>query len=140
MCGILLQRVWWFGITNDIRKLVSQCQTCQINAKLPPPEPIVSTELPEGPGEEYALDFIGPIDSLYALVLVDLYSRFLSVQVMATTNTAKTIRAVKKMFAFMGYPKRLRADNGPQFQSEEFKRFVRERNIKLNLVISFSPA
>ena len=94
------------------------------------PEPISSTQLPDGPWQELATDLMGPLpsgDSL--LVVVDYFSRFYEVRILHSTTASKVIDALDDVFAVHGLPVAIKSDNGPQFIADEFKSYCEETNI-----------
>ena len=57
-------------------------------------------------------------------VIVDYYSRYFEVVILRSTTSTKVIDSLKPIFAQFGVSHTLKADNGPQFVSEEFKAFL----------------
>ena len=53
---------------------------------------------------------------------------------------AKTISALREMFARLGIPRQLVSDNGPQFTSEEFVQFMRANGVKHIRSAPYYPA
>ena len=95
------------------------------------PAPMQRVELPSGPWQDLAVDFLGPFPGGESiLVVVDYYSRFFEVVVMKSTKSHDVIRALNPIFARYGYPFSLKSDNGPQFVSEEFEAYLRENGIQ----------
>ena len=45
----LHSKVWWPGIDKEVGKFCQTCHSCQLVGKPQPPEPMKSTELPQGP-------------------------------------------------------------------------------------------
>lgn len=103
-------------------------------------EPLTRKELPNGPWIEIAVDFVGPIDhdNVFVFMVVDLYSRYLEAIVMRSITAEKVIKQLKMLFGRFGYPRTITADNGSQFISDSFKRFVTEIGSNLNLVAPYS--
>ena len=64
------------------------------------------------------------------LVHSDRYSNFLWIYQLKTTSTKSVIDALWHTFYLMGFPDRLRTDNGPQFISQEFINKCDEFNIE----------
>ena len=97
----------------------------------PPKEPLKRTELPSGPWQHISADLTTPSlpsrDHLF--VVVDYYSRHMEVQVVKSTTTDKIIASLRKIFLIHGLPVSITTDNGPQFVSQEFQRFVEEERI-----------
>ncbi|KAK3708106.1 hypothetical protein QZH41_008140, partial [Actinostola sp. cb2023] len=57
----LRTKVWWPKLEKDVEKFVKTCDGCQLVSRPDPPEPVTSTELPEGPWRAVAIDFLGPL-------------------------------------------------------------------------------
>lgn len=74
------------------------------------------------------------------LVVVDAHSRWLEIEKMNTTTSAKTIETLQKLFARYGVPAQLVSDNGPQFTSEEFQQFLKRNGIKHITSAPYHPA
>jgi len=131
MKQLLRTKVWWPKLEKDVEKYVKTCDGCQLVSRPDPPEPITSTELPEGPWRVVAVDFQGPLPSgEYLMVVVDYYSRHYEVHVMTTITAEKTIERLEAIFARHGLPEALYSDNGPQFIADKFKVYMQENGIK----------
>ena len=131
----LRSKVWWPGIDRDCENYVKSCYGCQLVASQDPPEPIRRTEFPTQPWQDIAIDLLGPLPSgHYLLVTVDYYSRFYEVDVMKSVTSHKTIERLKPIFARYGLPTSIRCDNGPQFDSEEFRNFCETNNIQTDTI------
>ena len=105
--------------------MVSSCRVCathRIN-KLEPLCPIV---FPERPWKVVGTDLFYSKSVDYLLV-VDYFSRYVKVAVLRKNKTAsEIIRALKAIFARNGIPGKVRSDNGPQYDSQEYSHFARE--------------
>ena len=64
------------------------------------------------------------------LVIVDAHSKWPEALEIPCTSAAKTITALRKLFASYGLPEQVVSDNGPQFTSEEFQLFMKNNGIK----------
>ncbi|XP_046373936.2 uncharacterized protein K02A2.6-like [Haliotis rufescens] len=64
------------------------------------------------------------------LVLVDYFSRYIDTVELNSLTTPATITAVKAIFSSHSIPTKLRSDNGPQFDSREFKDFCKSYGIQ----------
>ena len=74
---------------------------------------------------------MGPLPSGESiLVVVDYYSRFFEVAILGKTTSAEVIKAIFPMFARFAIPYSLRTDNGPQFVSDEFEKFLTTNGIE----------
>jgi len=120
----LRTRVWWPGIDSDVDKYVKHCHDCQLTSKPLDRQPVRVTELPNGPWEDLALDFLGPLSNgKSVLVLTDYYSRWNEVKFMTVTKASDVISWLKSVFFTHGYPLSMKSDNGPQFISHEYGEF-----------------
>lgn len=136
----LRAKVWWPQMDAHVETFVKKCRGCILVSAQSTPEPLKRTELPSSPWEAVAIDFLGPLPSGHnLLVLVDYYSRYIEVEIMKKIDTFETIKRLKVMFARFGNPRRIKADNGRQFISGEFKQFCRTNNIELNNTIPYWP-
>ncbi|XP_055614912.1 uncharacterized protein K02A2.6-like [Toxorhynchites rutilus septentrionalis] len=140
MKGHLRANVWWPKMDQHIEQFVKACRGCTLVSAPNPPEPIIRKELPSRPWEQIAIDFLGPLpDGKNLLVCIDYYTRYLEVIEMRDMTTASTIDELLTIFSRYGLPDSLRADNGPQFSSEEFKAFCEEQGIDLENCIPYWP-
>lgn len=141
MTATLSRYLWWPTLGKDIEKYVRCCQSCTRTRKPEPPEPIVSTTLPEEPWSQIAIDFFSaPLDlKAKILVIKDYYSRYLVTRNVRTETANETIAALEDVFRVFGRPLQLKADNGPPFQSEAFATWCKNSDIKLIHSSPLSP-
>ncbi|XP_062541036.1 uncharacterized protein K02A2.6-like [Armigeres subalbatus] len=133
----LRAKVWWPKLDLQVERYVKSCRGCMLVAAPSAPEPMKRRELPSGPWQHVAIDFLGPLPSShYLFVIVDYFSRYVEVEIMTKIDTCETIKRLNSIFARFGLPLSITADNGPQFASEEFRHFCTANNIKL---ISTTP-
>ncbi|XP_055523097.1 uncharacterized protein K02A2.6-like [Wyeomyia smithii] len=105
-------------------------------------KPMIRKEMPSGPWEDIAIDFLGPLpNGETLLVVVDYYSRNVEVCEMQDITAKQTIVELSKIFSRFGVPVTIRADNGPQFNRncEEFTTFCNEFYIRLINTIPYWP-
>ncbi|XP_053230508.1 uncharacterized protein K02A2.6-like [Podarcis raffonei] len=74
------------------------------------------------------------------MVLVDAYSKWLEVALMPSTTTEAVIRVLWGLLATQGCPDVLVLDNGPQFTSGTFERYLQGLGIRHALTAPFHPA
>ena len=74
------------------------------------------------------------------LVIVDAHSKFVDVVPMPHATTANTIAALRHVFSCLGLPECLVTDNGTQFTSAKFQKFVRDNEIQHTLTAPGHPA
>ena len=57
---------------------------------------------------------------------IDQRTRYPVVEVVSSTGFKQTKEKLKKTFAYLGIPRQVTSDNGPPFNSEQFKDFAKE--------------
>ena len=102
------------------------------------PEPLTSTELPDGPWQLVSADLMDA-ETGYHLLVIYYFSRWSNVAVLRNTSTTNVIRCMECFFVTHGLPRSMRTDNGPQFTSEEFQHFMEERGIEQAKGILYWP-
>ena len=128
---LLREKVWWPQIGKHVEDLILTCHACQVTApavtKFEPSQP---TDIPSTPWETIAMDIQGPYptgDNL--LVMIDYRSRYPIVVKQKSTSTQCVINAMKHTFSIFGYPKNIVTDNGPQFTSLDFRKYLQKHAI-----------
>ena len=126
----LRSKVWWPGIDRQAEMFCKTCPGCQLVSCPANPEPIKPTPLPRGPWQDLAVDLLGPLPSGDSvLVVVDYFSRFYEIGVMRSTTSAKIIERLEEIFTTHGLPVSVTSDNGPQFRSDVFERYLEGRGV-----------
>ena len=64
------------------------------------------------------------------MVVIDAHSKWPEIFVLENTTAEETVSALCSLFARMGLPDQIVSDNGPQFTSETFRKFVNANGIK----------
>jgi len=136
----LSDTVWWPKIDQEVEKLVSSCHACQVVGKLPPPEPMDISELPDKPWQVLLMDICGPLptgESVFAIV--DYYSRWTNAVIMTKTETKNIINVMSTIFATHGVPEIVVSDNGRNLCSAEMEEYLCEYGIKHRRVTPYWP-
>ena len=129
--ALLREYVWFPNLGILVKLAIDGCLACQSLAQPNPPEPLLSTPMSDHPWEHVKVDFCGPLPSgHYLLVIIDCYSRFPEVEILQSTSCMKVIPKLDSIFARHGIPVKLTSDNGPPFQSQEFKQHMQHLGIK----------
>ncbi|XP_037930890.1 uncharacterized protein K02A2.6-like [Teleopsis dalmanni] len=93
------------------------------NTKMPTKTTLHPWPKPSDSWERLHIDYAGPIDSYFFLVVIDAFSKWPEIPEMAT------ISSLKEIFARFGLPKTIVSDNGTQFVSHQFQQFLAENGI-----------
>jgi len=86
------------------------------------------------------VDYADPFESHMFLVVVDAFSKWPEVVVMKDSDALHTTEALQEMFGRWGIPRQLVTDNGPQFVSTMFQKFMKSNGIKHVLSAPYHPA
>lgn len=133
------RHIWFPRMDQLLENAVRDCKQCRINTKSTKLNPVQSTAMPLGPWRKLALDYYGPIWGKYVLVLIDYFSRYPLVKILGSTNAKTIIPYLDEVFALFGIPKSVKSDNGPPFNSWEFKAFCEENNIIHEKITPYWP-
>lgn len=128
----MLREKYWFPEMNKMTdQILNQCFPCQVSTKDHRTEPIKTTSIPKKPWDAIAIDFGGPYpDGHYNLVVTDKRTRYPEVERTPSTACKPTTERLKKMFATHGTPRTVDSDNGPPFNSHEFREFAEEEGFR----------
>ncbi|XP_062557033.1 uncharacterized protein K02A2.6-like [Armigeres subalbatus] len=142
MKSIMRQRVWWPGMSGDIMKWVESCKICCLNGKPEKPTPMERVFAPKTAWESIAMDFNGPYikyGGILILVIIDYRSRFIIARPVKSTKFECVRKVLDSVFQQEGYPKAIRTDNGPPFNSTDFAEYCKQRDVTLTFSTPLFP-
>ena len=140
MKSLARQHIWWPNIDQEVETLVRRCQVCQdMQPKDHQAEPN-PWRWPSKPWHRIHIDFAGPFLGEMFLLVVDAHSKWPEVHRMKKTTSEYTIEKLRQVFASHGLPTELVSDNGPQFVSSEFERFLKQNNVQHILSPPYHPS
>ena len=108
------ESVWWFGITEYIKKYIGSCIQCKIyeNQKV---ETLEIIQLPKGPWETVGSD-IFLLKGIKYILVVDYYSKYIEIAILDKgKNARRIIEKLKSISLRYGIPNTLISDNGPKY-------------------------
>jgi hypothetical protein len=136
----LQSKVWWRGMRGDCEAFVRACPSCLATAGRPPrPPPLHPTPLPDGAWLHLGMDFCGPVQGKMLLVITDHYSKFPEVQVVSSTSNDCVQPHLRDLFSRFGVPLEIVTDNGPPFNSAEFKAFLDRYGVRHRRICPLHP-
>ena len=127
--------MFWPGINGQIEDTCAKCSTCMEYRNKRAPEPLMPHEIPNSPWIKVGTDLF-QIGSDDYLVLIDYYSKFPEVVKLPCKTAHSVVSALKSVFARSGIPYLVVSDNGPCFNSEEYRQFSKEWGFR---IIAVSP-
>ena len=115
------------SMTTDIDKVVHQCATRQEHQCAQPAETLRPHEIPTRPWQVVGSDLFY-YDGHDHLIVADYYSKFLIVRKipMGHCTSQTVVSLTKQIFSEHGIPQRVVTDNGPQYDSETYRKFAKE--------------
>ena len=140
MKALARSHVWWSGLDKDLEAMARSCRACLAVKQAPANAPLHPWAWPSQPWQRLHIDFAGPFLDKSFFIVVDAHSKWAEVVEMSQTTTAKTIEALRRLFAIHGIPEQIVSDNGPQFTSADFKDFTRTNGIKHSCSSPYHPA
>lgn len=124
--------LYGFSLTKKLRRRI----------KVNPPNPIA---IPTCCNEEWAMDFMS--DSLIdgnhirTFNVIDHYDRSCKgIVVKRSMPSVVVIKELEKMIEIHGKPKKIRTDNGPEFRSNRFQKWLKSNDIEWNPIQKGKPA
>ena len=121
--------LYWPGMVDSIRTVVERCTACNEYASKPKREPLMPAKVPEYPFQVVGTDLFHADGKDY-LLTVDYYSKWLTVDELKGTQTAQVVDKLEGICCDFGLMETLKSDNGPQYTSVEFKKFLMQYGIR----------
>ena len=121
------ESVYWPCMNADIKNHIERCQICNENRTTSQQkETLQPHSRPTRPCAKVGIDMFA-LDKRNFLITVDYWSNYFELdQIIGDTTSKKVVQCLRRHFATHGIPDTVISDNGPQFVSEEFKKFSME--------------
>ena len=116
--------LFWPGMVGQIKDQVQRCEVCNDFLSRQQKQPLMTYKIPEIPWSKVGQDLFTEGGENY-LVTVDFYSDYFELDLLADTTAESVIKATKCHFARHGIADMV-TDNGPQYSSTLFTKFVHE--------------
>ena len=100
------------------------CEACEERKPRNAKGPLRQHSDGNGPWDKIGTD-IFTIENRNYLLTIDYYSNCIEVDHLSSLGSRQVIDKLKKLFSRFGVPRQVISDGGPQYTSEEFKRFVK---------------
>ena len=117
------------SLNKDIEILVNFCSECLYVRLDPKLANLNFWEWPDKPWHRVYVDYAGPIDKNYFLIVVDAHTKWPENYKTNNLTSFNTTRCLRNFFSRFGLPISLVSDNGPWFISVEFDDFIRMNSI-----------
>ena len=134
--------MYWPGMTNDIRRVRSQCDDCNKNAPSQPLMPPKEISLPLTPFEHVFADFFCFAGHHY-LIVGDKFSGWSEVfsapDGSSGAGARGLIKSLRHMFSLFGVPTILSSDGGPEFASKLTRDFLTQWGVQHRVSSAYFP-
>lgn len=133
------ETVYWPNINTDIFNLVSNCEICLKFQNSQSKYEMMSHDIIDIPWFKLGCNLFEYGGKTY-LLIVDYFSKYFEVSLLNTGySSSQVIVSLKSIFARHGIPQYLISDNGPPFNSKEFKNFCSSWGIIHNTSSPYMP-
>lgn len=124
-------KLWNLPASRDsLIQGIRQCRVCQQFQQVRRDSLLRPIDLPDFPGQVLSLDFIGPVNRKWILVIVDQFSRMVRLQVVRGTSASIVREAIQSWITTMGRkPHRVHCDNATSFGLQLFE-WLRHQQIQ----------
>lgn len=122
--------MWYPGIDSQIEDLIKSCKACLSFRPDPPKAELIPWESPGKPWSRIHVDFAGPKDTNYYLIITDAYTKWVEVFKTKSITAEFTISKLREVFSRFGLVDTIVSDNGSQFTSRLFRDFITKSGIK----------
>ena len=127
--------IFWPNITNDIKKLLSQCRVCAQHQDKQPNESIISE--PElKPWTSLSIDNFEHKGRHY-LIILDRCTKFVVVKYVHSYDAGTTVEIMCEVFSEFGLPENIHSDRGRNFLSNQFIQFLNTLGIDLTFCSAY---
>lgn len=116
--------LYWPNMHGEVKDYVSQCSACNECSHEQQCETMMSHALPMRPWQIVSMDLFRQVGKDF-LLLVAHYSDFWEIELLPDLSAEITVLRCKAQFARHGQPDWVKADSGPQFDSEPFRKFAK---------------
>ena len=107
MKAVARRYAYWPNIDKDIEEFVKMCFKCATAAKSPAKADLCPWPAAERPWSRVHVDFAGPSNGQYFLIIVDAYSKWPDVIPLHVISSQTTINALSHLFSQFGNPETL---------------------------------
>ena len=122
---------WWPGLTADVKKYEDSCIGCKASAGNNATPPMEIRAIPDRPWQHLSADYKGPIGGKYYFhVLIDNLTRWPEVAMVKSTGFEALSGKLEETFAIHGVPDSITHDNGPCYNSRDWRSFAKKMGLR----------
>ena len=145
MIALLRPHFYWPCMAKDCTDFVKACVRCQeMDRTTPKPSRMIERQVVTRPFTDVAIDIVGPFPTAkggfkFMLTCIDSASRWPEAIPIHSITTRVVISCLTSIFTRWGFPEKITSDNGPQFTSKAFIRWLREKGIAHSRSTPYHP-
>lgn len=135
----LRTQFWRPGMDKEVETAVKNCSVCLEADKSvkTSPAPMQPVEWPQRPWQKLCIDIVSPLEHVpqnnrFIITLLDYYSKWPEAYFCSSVSTSTVKEFLTSVFSREGYPEEIVTDNGPQFISHQFTKFLHDQAIRLS--------
>ncbi|GKV50362.1 hypothetical protein SLEP1_g57069 [Rubroshorea leprosula] len=143
---LLRHGYYWPTMVEDAQNYVKKCPTCQFNADdIHMPGEMLSSLTSPWPFAQWGVDLLGHFikgkgGCAFLVVAVDYFTKWIEAKPLPTTTERKIEEFLfNSILCRFGIPKRIIADNGPQFRAAALRSFCNDYGVELALTSVYTP-
>ncbi|GKU91005.1 hypothetical protein SLEP1_g4936 [Rubroshorea leprosula] len=143
---LLRHGYYWPTMVEDTQNYVKKCPTCQFNADdIHMPGEMLSSLSSPWPFAQWGIDLLGLFvkgkgGCTFLVVAVDYFTKWIETKPLSTTTERKIEEFLfNSILCRFGIPKRIIANNGPQFRAAALRSFCNDYGIELSLTFVYTP-
>ena len=143
----IMQDYYWPGIHTYVERFVARCPRCQAKSnRKPPPSPLCSLPICEGPNERVHMDLFGPMKSApdgnkYVNVMTDAYTKVVELDAIPDKSAVTVARSFfEKWICRYSVPIQLVTDNGKEFANEVLDELCKLLGVQHKTTSAYHPA
>ena len=141
------RKYFWPNMYQDIQQFIKSCHSCQLvktasHSTFGKLQPLPT---PEHPLELISMDTMvlgssaAKSKAKYLQVILDHHSRYVWAKPTPTNTAEAAISALQDVVRIIGTPQRILTDNGTNFKSRKFLKFLSQHNIKRTNCTPYHP-
>ena len=116
----------------------TQCRQCNEQAPSQSAEPQINTPPPEMPFQQVVADLFS-LEGHTFLAYADRFSGWLEVDRLSSSSFRNVRRSLLRWFSTFGVPEELSTDDGPPFNSFEYRKFLQNWDVSRRLSSAYYP-
>lgn len=138
---------YWPGMAPQVRRFIGECDVCK-ETKAPNVilRPHMGKQIEvDAPWQRLYVDLLGPYTrsksgNVNLLIVLDHFSKFVLLKPLRNATTPPIIQYIEsEVFHVFGVPESILTDNGVQFLSNDFEKFLRKNGVNHITTAAYSP-